>query len=83
MGTAEDRDRQDTTNLNANMEKLLAFVTTVTQSGESIIATDTSGNSHTVNAYEVKITINHLYKNREDLTTFPDERTAIPLGESR
>ena len=76
MGTAEDRDRQDTTNLNANMEKLLAFVTTVTQSGKS-------GNSHTFNAYEVKITINQLYKNREDLTTFPDERTAIPLGESR
>ena len=80
VGTAEDRDRQDTTNLNANMEKLLAFVTTVTQSGESIIATDKSGNSHTFNAYEVKITINQLYKNREDLTTFPDERTAIPLG---
>ena len=81
LGLKEDFNKQDRTNLNANMEKLLTFVTEVTSLEESITATDKSGASHTFNAYKVKITIDHLYEDRENLTEFPDRETATDLPE--
>ncbi|MGN0161022.1 MAG: hypothetical protein ACI4AQ_06525 [Lachnospiraceae bacterium] len=83
LGLIEDFNKQDSTNLDLNMAKLVAFVTEVAPLGDSITATDKSGTSHTFDAYEVKITINQLYEDREDLKTFPDENgsTATPLEE--
>lgn len=81
LGLIEDFNKDEPTNLNLNMEKLLDFVTGVTSLGDSITATDKSGARHTLNAYEVKITIDHLYKERENLTEFPDRETAIDLPE--
>lgn len=81
LGLIEDFNKDDPTNLNANMEKLLNFVTEVTVLGESITATDKSGTRHTFNAYKVTITIDHLYEKREDLTEFPDREMATELSE--
>lgn len=82
LGLIEDFNKDDPTNLNANMTWLLDdFDTVVTSLGESITATDKSGASHTFDAYEVTITIDHLYENREDLTTFPARETATELPE--
>lgn len=81
LGLIEDFNKQDPTNLDLNMEKLLDFVTGVTSLGDSITATDKSGARHTFNAYEVTIIIDHLYEEREDLTEFPDREKAIELPE--
>ena len=81
LGLIEDFNKQDPTNLNLNMEKLLDFVKEVNSLGASITAIDKSGTDHTFYAYEVKITIDHLYEQREDLTTFPDRGTATELPE--
>lgn len=75
LGLIEDFNKQDPTNLNLNMDKLLNFVTEVTSTGESITAKDKSGTSHTFNQYEVKITINKLFEQRQDLTKLPDENS--------
>ena len=84
LGLKEDFNKQDPTNLNANMEKLLDFasVETTPIAGDTISATDKSGVSHTFAAYKVTITISKLYDNRTDLTNFPGEsEEATSLGE--
>ena len=81
LGLIEDFNKQDPTNLNLNMEKLLAFATIsdAPLAGESITATDKSGAAHIFDAYEVTITIDKLYENRQDLTVFPEESEATVL----
>lgn len=79
LGLIEDFNKQDPTNLNLNMDKLLNFVTEVTSTGESITATDKNDVEHTFNQYEVKITIDKLFVQRKNLSEFPAAETAILL----
>ncbi|MDD5899371.1 MAG: hypothetical protein PUC73_00455, partial [Lachnospiraceae bacterium] len=75
LGLIEDFNKQNPTNLNLNMEKLLALATISEEplAGESITATDKTGVVRTFDAYEVTITIDKLYENRRNLTLFPEE----------
>ena len=80
LGLIEDFNKQDPTNLNLNMEKLMALATisAAPLAGESITATDKAGVAHTFDAYEVTITIAKLYENRQDTTVFPmEEETTV------
>ena len=77
LGLKKD-NKQGNADLDANMAKLLPLVSVAPTpiSGDTITATDKSGNSHTFHAYEVTITINQLYVGREDqndekLSDFP------------
>ena len=81
LGLIEDFNKQDPTNLSLNMGKLLSLVTIseTPLAGESITATDKTGAAHTFDAYEVTITIDKLYENRQDLTAFPEESEATVL----
>ena len=84
LGLIEDFNKDNPTNLNANMNRLLSFasVETTPIEGDTISATDKSGVSHTFEAYKVTITIRELYENRTDLKNFPGEsEEATSLGE--
>lgn len=84
LGLKKDFNKQDPTNLNANMNWLLSFasVETTPIEDDTITATDKSGALHTFAAYKVTITINKLYENRTDLANFPGEsEEATSLGE--
>lgn len=86
LGLREDFNKQDPTNLNANMEKLLAL-TTVNPTpieGDSITAIDKSGATHIFSSYQIQIKIDALYEGREqeeDLSEFPDAQNATVLEE--
>ena len=81
LGLIEDFNKQDPTNLNRNMEKLMALATISEEplAGESITATDKTGDAHRFDAYKVTITIDKLYENRQDTTVFPMEEEATVL----